>query len=75
MKSIDFDLTNKEKKKLDVFFPKIGKYYQAICLYNGVIGDLCPNNDNSLCTTKLTKKPRDLYHKWDGKNVWKCLCG
>ena len=63
------------QNKLDVFFPKIGDYYQAICLYNGIIDTKCPNNENSLCMTKLTELPRNHYHPWDGRNAWKCPCG
>lgn len=63
------------KDKRDVFFPKIEGYYQAICLYNGIIDIKCPNNQDSLCKTKLEERPRKFYHDWDGRNVWKCLCG
>lgn len=59
----------------DVFFPKIGNYYQAVCLYNGVIDDKCFNNNLSLCQTKLHELSRSQYHEWDGKNAWKCPCG
>ena len=75
IKQPDFNLTKKERKKLDVFFPKINYTYQAICLYNGVVDELCPNNKNSLCKTKNASRPRYAYHRWDGKNAWKCLCG
>ncbi len=75
MKSIDFDLTKEEKNKLDIFFPKVGKYYRAMCLYNGVIAPECPNNESNLCNTNYTEKPRHLYHRWDSKNAIKCLCG
>jgi len=75
IKQPDLDLTDAEKKELDVFFPKINFLYQAICLYNGVVAQLCPNNENSLCKTKHGSRPRNLYHKWDGKNAWKCVCG
>jgi hypothetical protein len=61
--------------ELDVFFPKIGDFYRAICLYNGAVAELCPNNENSLCKTLHPARPRDLYHPWDGKNAWKCNCG
>lgn len=64
-----------EKDKLDVFFPKIGNYYRAICLYNGIVAPKCPNNIDSLCSTEFEIRPRELYHEWDGKNAWKCLCG
>ncbi len=63
------------EETLDVFFPKIGEYYQAICLYNGVVDKICPNNKDSLCSTKLQEKPTNHYHLWDGKNAWKCPCG
>ena len=60
---------------LDVFFPMgYEGYYHAICLYNGVVDDLCPNNHNSLCRTSLHERPRELYHDWDGRNAWKCPC-
>jgi hypothetical protein len=59
----------------DVLFPKINDYYHAICLYNGLNFKKCPNNINSICQTGLLELPRNLYHKWDGKNGWKCPCG
>jgi len=66
--------------ELDVFFPKLEGnmgmvYYRAICLYNGVIDEKCPNNVESLCSTLLTERPTHHYHEWDGRNAWKCLCG
>jgi len=61
--------------RLDVFFPEINGYYQAVCLYNGYLDMKCPNNKDSLCLTKLTARPREFYHEWDGKNAWKCPCG
>ena len=64
-----------EKETLDTFFPKIGDFFQAICLNNGVIGALCPNNKDSLCGIKCTERPRFFYHVWDGKNAWRCPCG
>ncbi len=60
---------------LDTFFPKIDGFYRPICLYNGIVADKCPNNEDSLCKTKLLDYPRELYHEWDGKNAWKCNCG
>jgi len=59
----------------EVFFPKIGEYYQAVCLYNGIVDKICPNNIDSLCNTKLSERPINHYHEWDGKNAWKCPCG
>ena len=59
----------------DRYFPKIGEYYQAICLYNGIIDKLCPNNEDCLCRTKLLERPVNHYHEWDGRNAWKCPCG
>ena len=64
-----------EKDQEDVFFPKIGEYYQAVCLYNGVVDKKCPNNIDSLCSTRLHKRPKNFYHEWDGRNAWKCPCG
>jgi len=61
--------------KEDVFFPLIDGFYQAVCLYNGVIDKQCPNNQNSICLTCLKERPRKFYHKWDGRNAWKCPCG
>ncbi|MFW6173325.1 MAG: hypothetical protein ACOC5T_06225 [Elusimicrobiota bacterium] len=74
MKDVD-NLTEREKDELDVYFPKIGEYYRAICLYNGDKADKCPNNKNSLCVVRYKERPRELYHKFDGKNAIKCLCG
>lgn len=66
--------------KLDIFFPEFidkngRRYYRSVCLYNGVVYPKCQNNENSLCMTRYFKRPRHLYHKWDGKNAVKCLCG
>lgn len=63
------------KSSLLVFFPKIGRYYQAICLNNGFIGPRCPNNLNSICQIQHVEIPWDYLHEWDGKNVYKCPCG
>ena len=75
MIQIGLNLTDKEKKKLDMFFPKIRFLYQPICLYNGIVAPKCLNNKDSLCITKYSTRPRHLYHRWDGKNAIKCLCG
>ena len=48
---------------------------RAICLYNGLVAPLCPNNDDSLCREELLDYPRGFYHDFDGKNAWKCPCG
>lgn len=60
---------------LDVFFPKINGFYRPICLYNGIVEEKCPNNRNSLCSSKYKELPKHLYHEFDGKNAIKCLCG
>jgi hypothetical protein len=66
----------KELNELDVFFPFMEDgTCRAICLYNGVVADKCPNNIDSLCSTKLFERPRSFYHAFDGKNAWKCNCG
>ena len=61
------------KIALDIFFPEFvdgdRKYYRAVCLNNGFIRPLCPNNDHSLCVMECPERPRDFYHPWDGKNV------
>lgn len=69
------DFVMVEKKTLDIFFPKVGEYFRAVCLNNGMIGPRCPNNDNSLCCIQCFERPRLFYHAWDGKNAWKCPCG
>ena len=61
--------------ELDVFFPEVEGYYRAVCLYNGVVDKECPNNHNSLCSTKYIIRPESMYHPWDGRNAIKCLCG
>lgn len=64
-----------KKEIFDIFFPKIGDYYRAVCLNNGVIAPKCKNNIDSLCIMECIERPRDFYHVWDGKNCWKCPCG
>lgn len=76
---LDKDYVLVEKSVLDVFFPNLGTEdvpdYHAVCLNNGVIGPLCPNNKNSICVMGNIERPRAFYHAWDGKNCWKCPCG
>lgn len=62
-------------KEVKMFFPIIDGYYRVICLYDGHTADKCPNNENHLCKTKYVALPNGLFHKWDGKNAIKCLCG
>lgn len=70
------DFCTISKEILDKFFPETNpEIFQAICLNNGVIGAKCPNNNNGLCIIRHTKRPRDFYHPWDGKNAYKCPCG
>ena len=47
------------------------------CLYDGVHYGLCPNNNNGKCKTiyKTMEGFFLLFHKFDGKNYIKCLCG
>ena len=51
--------------------------FRARCLYDGKHNSKCPNNENGLCRTiYLTLKSFIiLFHKFDGKNYIKCLCG
>lgn len=72
---LDDDYIIVEKSRLDLYFPKIGEYYRAICLNNGDIGPRCPNNVNSICVIEHKERPRRYYHAWDGKNCYKCPCG
>ena len=70
------DQMDRHNKKWDVFFPQMPDgTFRAICLYNGVVAEKCPNNVNSLCSSHLPRRPDELYHVWDGKNAWKCNCG
>ncbi len=50
---------------------------KAKCLYDGIHSPKCPNNENGLCRTiYLTLEAfMLLFHKFDGKNYIKCLCG
>ncbi|MBY8983416.1 MAG: hypothetical protein KGD57_10725 [Candidatus Lokiarchaeota archaeon] len=57
------------------YYIKTKKGYQFKCLYNGLIYLKCPNNENSLCQTIYKEFPFSLLHKFDGKNIIKCLCG
>lgn len=69
------ELSIKDKKRLDCFFPKINGMYRTICLYNGYLFPKCPNNENGLCMTNYLTYPYSLIHRFDGKNNIKCLCG
>lgn len=75
MKKINFDLSEIVINRLKVFFPLINGYFRPICLYNGYNFEKCNNNENSLCKTKYKELPIDLFHRFDGKNAIKCLCG
>ena len=63
---------------MEFFYYKLRmKYmeYKFFCLYNGVDFEKCPNNNKGMCKTVYTSFPINLLHKFDGKNVIKCLCG
>lgn len=50
---------------------------RAKCLYDGINGKKCPNNENGLCKTIYPdiKSFKFLCHEFDGYNYIKCLCG
>ena len=50
---------------------------RAKCRYDGIHYSQCFNNENGLCKTVYSTIEgfMFLFHKFDGKNYIKCLCG
>lgn len=71
-----------EKEFLDILENKVIKiplvsyidgYYRFYCRYDGFHYEKCLNNENGICKTKYKDFPLILIHKFDNKNIIKCL--